>query len=162
MGDRRTPTASKNRLASGADAMIRVPAVVVTKVENSLSVLWDKNCPFASLYLWICAFLALYYLFWMPDVSVEVDMGNQQVKTRHVDKKLRGLLFMGTIASAFIGHKIIRNGCVAAGSGWSFLWFLVALALIGVVISLFMMASGKYTLAGASDMLRQIDRQQGK
>ena len=139
-------------------AAISVPGVVVTKANQAFNFLWDKDCPFGSLYIWFIVVLALYYLFWIPELTLNVDVGNNKIVPRKIDKKLRGFLFLGTVVSGIIGYLIIRQGCQSAGPAWAFLWFLVALGLTGIVITLAMMGTNNYSLPQAAEMLNQINK----
>jgi hypothetical protein len=145
-------------MAASHGTNIAVPAAVTQKLNYIQSLLWSKDCPFLSLYLWIVLIIGLYYAFWLPEMSLEVDMGNNVIKPRKITQTVRGFLVLGTIVSGAVGYIVIKQGCQTAGPAWSFLWFLVALALTGLVTSIVLLGTEKYTLPQAASLLSAINK----
>lgn len=137
---------------------ISIPDTVVNNAQTLLNYLWDQSCPFGSLFLWLTAFMALYYLFWLPNQTVSIENGTTIV-SKNVNNTLRGWLFLATIVSGIIGYMVIRKGCVNAGPGWSVLWFIVALVITSLVTQVILAAAEKISLPNADKLLQQLNKQ---
>jgi hypothetical protein len=147
---KKTPTPSKK-------FEVHVPGAVMEKLDKTWNFLWDKSCPFGSLYIWFMVGLGLYYLFWLPDLNLTLSQDGT-LDTRKVDKTLRGFLLLSVIISSIVGYYIVRKGCINAGPSWAFLWFLIALVITSVITQLILALAEKVSIPNAYDLLKQINK----
>ena len=157
---RRTPTPqvpfSTHRPSTPAKTItMTVPEPVIDKLNSVWTFIYDKNCPFGSIFMWLMGFLAVFYLFILPDMTLNLK-DNGTLVTKKVDRTLRGWLFISVIASALAGHFIIKNGCATAGVGWSFLWFLVALLVTMLLTQLILSFAENISIPNAVDFIKQV------
>jgi hypothetical protein len=139
-------------------ANLKIPTAVVDTFDNIVNRIWDKKCPFGSLYLWILFFLSIYYLFFIPEIQLDVHKDGKTIDHKTVDKNLRGYLFLTVVGSGIVGYYIVNKGCSSAGEIWSGLWFLVALAITMVALQLVLAARENVTIPQGVDLLRQINQ----
>lgn len=149
---RRTPTQKPVTL----DMKVNVPPTVVDTGKDLWARVWDADCPFASLFLWISIIMGIYYLAVMPELSVRVE-DKGKVEATRVSQSLRAWLFFTVLFCGLLGYKIIQQGCTKVGPAWSVLWFVAALILTGFVTRLVLASVQRVTLSQASDILRQMD-----
>jgi hypothetical protein len=133
---------------------LKVPDAVIDTGKQIWTKLWDKDCPFASLYIWIIIVLALYYLFWLPEITLHTSADT--IVGKKVDKNIRGYLLLSLILSGLAGYYIIRQGCKSAGPYWSILWFFVALLITYILTQLILASTLQITVADSSKILNDI------
>lgn len=150
---RKTPTLQR---VPTVQKTVSIPTSVVDKVQSTVKVLWDQSCPLGAVYLWITVFLAVYYMFWMPETTLSLKQDDGTVSARTVTKTTRGFLVLATLLSGVVGFWIIKRGCISAGTTWSVLWFVVASVLGMVITQLILAASEHITIPDAGRMLRQL------
>ena len=154
---RKTPSVRKITSTPSKKIEVNVPGVVMEKINKTWNFLWDKNCPFGSLYIWVMIGLGLYYLFWLPDLTLELSQDGT-LDTRKVNKTLRGFLLITVIVGGFIGYYIIRKGCTSAGPGWAILWFIISLIVVLVCIQVILGLSDKVSIPNAYELVKQINK----
>jgi hypothetical protein len=144
----------KKQLMSSTKITVAVPKAVTEKATQLWNLIYDKDCPFASIYIWIAVLLCIYYTFFLP--SVKLNVSDDSINGKSVDGKLRVILVVVTLISAVIGRLIIRKGCETAGSGWAVLWFIVAVVVSGVIAMIILAAAENITIPNAGQILKQL------
>ena len=137
------------------DVKVDVPPTVVKTGRDLWARVWNDDCPFASLFLWITSILGLYYLFIMPELDVQ--MQKDKVEATRVSHSLRAWLFVTMVFCGLVGYNIIQQGCTKAGPAWSLLWFVAASLLTWFITRLVLASVQRVTLSQASDILKQMD-----
>lgn len=149
-----TPAGPLLSKTSSIDINLKVPTHVTDIAKTFFSKIWNSSCPLASLFIWIQILMSIYYMFLMPDVNVYFDQN--QVKAVKVSRSIRGWLFLVSIGCGIAGYMLISQGCEKAGSQWSILWFLVALAATWLINCFILAGVERSTLACSNDFLKQL------
>jgi hypothetical protein len=124
-------------------------------MQNVISKIWDYNCPFASIYVWILVAAGLYFFF-MPSRSLQVHDNGTKITARSVDQKMRAYLLIATAVSGFLGYIFIKSGCSKVGARYSFLWFMIALVLAYFFAQLFLASTDNVSISDAGNILQQL------
>lgn len=110
-----------------------IPNYVIDTAKQIGDYVWDKSCPFGSLYVWFMVFSSIYYLVGLPNHYVYLDKDETTIRVEKVTRPLRWWLFSSAIIVTVLGYFLIRQGCAGAGSIWAGLWFVAALVLSRIV-----------------------------
>jgi hypothetical protein len=140
------PSPTSHSPAKRVSLTTTIPGVVIDAGNNIKNHLWDANCPFASLYIWLMAATSLYYLVGLADNQVYLDKDGVTIRVEKVTRTLRWWLFTSALAMTVLGYYAIKKGCSSAGSGWAGLWFVGSMILARVVFVL-ILASKENTVA---------------
>lgn len=149
---------AKRSPGKSTTVVLNVPNVITDQVNSVFNFLWDKTCPFGSLYVWIMTYLGLYYLFWLPEINLKLQDGT--LTTRKVDKTLRGWLFLSVLASTVLGYLIIKKGCNNAGPSWAFIWFIIALIVSFAITQIILSLTENVTVPNALELVKAINKGQ--
>jgi hypothetical protein len=98
--------------------------------------------------------MSIYYMFLMPDVNVYLDQN--QVKAVKVSRSIRGWLLLVAVGCGIAGYMLISQGCEKAGSQWSILWCLVALAATWLINCFILAGVERSTVSCSNDFLKQL------
>ena len=146
------------RIAPDKQVKLNIPGSVIDTANKIWEFLWNKSCPFGSMYIWIMIGLAFYYMFWLPDLTLNYNQYDGTLVTKKINKTLRGYLVLSVVISTGVGYYIIRKGCVNAGPGWAVLWFFVALIMATIITQIILALTENITIPGAVDLLRQVTK----
>lgn len=124
--------------------------------KQAIDLVWNKDCPWSSLFLFLALSMTIYYLFLMPEIEVKLKE-NKEVQAHKVTYTLRAWLAVTTAVGGFVGALFIRQGCTTTNSQVaSFLWFAGAWLALWVLTRLVLAGVEKTTLAQASELLKQL------
>lgn len=123
-----------------------IPNYVKDSAKKFSDYVWDSQCPFASLFVWIMVMISIYYLVGLPNNVVYLDKDETTIRVEKVTRTLRWWLFTSNIIMTVLGYYIIYKGCAGAGSMWAGLWFIGSMFL-SRLISAMIMASVENVVA---------------
>lgn len=124
--------------------------------KQAIDLVWNKDCQWSSLFLFLALSMTIYYLFLMPEIEVKLKE-NKEVQAHKVSYTLRAWLAVTTAVGGFVGALFIRQGCTTTNSQVaSFLWFAGAWLALWVLTRLVLAGVEKTTLAQASELLKQL------
>ena len=133
-------------------ALMRNPTV-----RKGVNFLYDRTCPMASFFVWLAGFSAIYYGFLMPQEQVHINRDNKTVKVVKTNPGLRTTLVFGSLVAAWIGWKIIKQGCKSAGPVWAIGYFVVALIVMFLINVLLLSWREHVRPTESSQVLRLLD-----
>lgn len=153
MTTRSPVSASVKKTPAGVEATVKLSKQASDLMGKIGSMLWSKECPFASLFVYMMILKTVYYLFLMPEVTV--NLKDDKVHAEKVSQSLRSWLVLATVVSGLIGWFLIKRGCDEARPYMGFVWFLVALVLNMFISRILLASIDRITLAQASEILKQ-------
>lgn len=122
-------------------------------------VFYDQDCPLSSFFVWVVIFVAIYFLFWMPDN--QVILRTQHTKPFRIIKvsgRLRSVLALSTLLGGVVGYYVVKQGCSdqKGRSLWSVLWFFVSLVVLSLISQVCLAFAEKITLSDASTLMKEL------